>query len=141
MKNGPYILLVAPDNYPGKKYRNRYAYEHHLVYWRKNGQIVPKGYEIHHKNGDHHDNRSSNLELLTAQEHRNHHGRLATKAAQASISCKECDVIIPMRKRELNMKLKANKHGVFCSRQCSGKYTGRKIFRNSERASRNTVNV
>ena len=40
MKNGDYILVKAPTNYPGKKYRNKYCYEHHLVYWQHYG-IIP----------------------------------------------------------------------------------------------------
>ena len=31
MKSGNYILIKAPDNYPGKKYRGKYCYEHHYV--------------------------------------------------------------------------------------------------------------
>ena len=33
MKNGKYILVKAPANYLGKKYRNKYVYEHILNYW------------------------------------------------------------------------------------------------------------
>lgn len=31
MKNGDYILVIAPDWYRGKRYRGKYCYEHHLV--------------------------------------------------------------------------------------------------------------
>lgn len=34
VKNGPYELVIAPEEYPGKKYRGRYAYEHRVNYWR-----------------------------------------------------------------------------------------------------------
>ena len=33
MINGDYILVVAPDDYPGVRYREKYCYEHYLVYW------------------------------------------------------------------------------------------------------------
>lgn len=36
--------------------------------------VVPKGYDIHHINGDHHDNRIENLEVLSKAEHGRIHG-------------------------------------------------------------------
>lgn len=79
MKNGPYILVIPPEDYPGKRYRDKYAYEHHVVYWVNTG-IIPKENEIiHHINGDKIDNRIDNLELLTNCEHSKHHGSLKKK--------------------------------------------------------------
>lgn len=37
MRCGPYILIIPPPEYPGKKYRGRYAYEHHVVWWENTG--------------------------------------------------------------------------------------------------------
>lgn len=72
MKNGPYELVIAPNNYDLKKYRGRYCYEHHLV-WFENKSTIPKGYVIHHKNGNHRDNNIENLELLTIKDHKQWH--------------------------------------------------------------------
>jgi hypothetical protein len=69
MRNGPYILVLAPDDYPGKRYRGRYVYEHILVWWQNTGQIPPKGKVVHHKNENKHDNRFDNLELKTRKAH------------------------------------------------------------------------
>ena len=77
MKNGPYELIIAPENYPGKRYRNKYAYEHIVRFWEHNGIVPPKGYEIHHKNMNHRDNRIENLELISMHEHRVFHGKLS----------------------------------------------------------------
>jgi len=43
MKNGPYEMVIAPEEYPGRRYRNRYVYEHQLVWWKNTGKLVPKG--------------------------------------------------------------------------------------------------
>ena len=73
MRNGPYLFVIALD-YPGKKYRGRYIYEHHLVWWKNTGQPVPEGYVVHHKNEDMHDNRFENLELIESEQHKKLHG-------------------------------------------------------------------
>lgn len=41
--------------------------------WYLAGRSVPLGYELHHKNGNHWDNRIENLEPLTKAEHLAHH--------------------------------------------------------------------
>lgn len=74
MKNGPYELIVAPEEYPGMKYRGRYCYEHHLVYWRAHGVIPEPGQIIHHINENKRDNRLVNLELMDVGDHGRHHG-------------------------------------------------------------------
>lgn len=73
MKNGPYILVVAPDDYPGMKYRGRYVYEHHLVWWRHTGQLVPKGSVLHHKDDQKTRNVIDNLELKSNGAHTAEH--------------------------------------------------------------------
>ena len=80
MKNGPYELVIAPDDFPGKKYRDIYCYEHTLVWWINTG-VIPKSNEIiHHKQpGNKRDNRFENLELLTNSEHAKLHGDLKTE--------------------------------------------------------------
>ena len=45
MINGDYILVVAPPDYPGVKYRGRYCYEHRLVWWKEHN-FLPKDDEI-----------------------------------------------------------------------------------------------
>lgn len=73
MRNGEYELVVAPDEYPGRKYRDRYVYEHQLVWWKRTGKLVPDGYLIHHKNDNKRDNRFVNLELKSRAQHTHDH--------------------------------------------------------------------
>ena len=73
MKNGPYELVIAPPEYPGKRYRGRYCYEHHLV-WRENtGHVVQPGEHIHHKDENKRNNDFDNLRLKGKSEHRREH--------------------------------------------------------------------
>ena len=80
MKNGPYELVVPPYRYPGKRYRGRYAYEHHVVWWETTGQAVGDGFVVHHKNGDRRDNDFGNLEVLPKGEHTGLHNQMARKS-------------------------------------------------------------
>lgn len=73
MKNGDYLLIIAPSEYPGKKYRGRYCYEHHYVYWKHTGLIPNKNQMIHHKNEDRYDNKFKNLELIYKKDHAQKH--------------------------------------------------------------------
>src|SRR5579872_4769566 len=75
MKNGKYELVIAPEDYPGKKYRGRYAYEHHVVFWESNGRIPSPGCVIHHKNDSKRENDISNLEEKQRWEHSADHSR------------------------------------------------------------------
>ena len=47
-----------------------YVREHVLVWERHHGVSLPKGWHVHHKNGDKLDNRPENLEAMTHQKHR-----------------------------------------------------------------------
>lgn len=118
MKNGDYILVIAPDNYPGKKYRNRYCYEHHLIYWQHYG-IVPNENEIiHHKDGNKHNNDINNLVLITKKEHDSYHNRLR-KRHWILLKCPTCNklFILPYRQSHIVKKYKAS----YCSKECSNK--------------------
>ena len=92
MKNGPYILIVAPENYPGKKYRGRYVYEHQIIWWKLTGEVPPTGYIVHHKDENKHNNSFNNLELKTVSEHLSEHGK-AKGITLSRLTCKWCHII------------------------------------------------
>lgn len=132
MKNGPYILSKAPYNYPGKKYRGKYAYEHHLVWWRSTGNVPEFGFDIHHKNGNKHDNRIENLEKISHSEHAKEHG--ANKIAyEVSTICGWCDKWFVLPTRHYNVRVKQTKSGyLFCCRSHQVKYQQNfKIFQDA----------
>ena len=49
MRNGKYVLVIAPKEYPGCKYRNKYIYKHVLVWWQHTGELpILNKIIIHH---------------------------------------------------------------------------------------------
>jgi hypothetical protein len=128
MKNGPYEFVIAPPGYPGFKYRGRYIYEHHLVWWRVTGRTVPDGYILHHENEDKRDNRFENLRLMTAQEHsREHNGE--RKVSPAILRCGTCKQKFEIPKRNLRWKRKIGQRRFYCSRSCQvrGQWKERRV--------------
>ncbi len=121
MKNGDYILVIAPEDYPGKKYRGKYCQEHVLNYWKHYGVLPNENEIIHHKDKNKYNNDWTNLELESRKSHVSHHkiemGRKAIK-----FICPVCN--------KISIKYKNNTcYGTFskvnqiltCSRNCSGK--------------------
>lgn len=76
MRNGKYELIIPPVDYPGKRYRGRYAYEHHVVFWKTHGRLRSKDCVIHHKNDQKRENIPSNLEEKTWSDHSRLHNSL-----------------------------------------------------------------
>lgn len=119
MKNGPYILVVSPPEYPGKRYRGRYCYEHHLVWWQATGKVVATGEVVHHKNNNKHDNRIENLEVMSPSEHAVHHGK-DNEAIYLDFPCFYCEKLFRIDERNFRFRLlKAHQQYFYCSRRCS----------------------
>lgn len=57
--------------YDTKENRQRLV---HCIVWEAHHGKIPKGYQVHHKNGDKLDNRLENLELLDTLTHKRLHG-------------------------------------------------------------------
>jgi hypothetical protein len=118
VKNGPYELVIAPEGYPGKRYRGRYAYEHHIVWWLRTGQAVQPGFEVHHKNEQKRDNRFDNLEYLSGADHRKGHGEKLKRFV--TTKCAFCEKDFEISPRQLKSRLKRYP-ALHCSRSCSVK--------------------
>ena len=70
-----YVLRWSPQHC---RQRSGYVFEHILVYESAHGP-VPRGYVVHHHNGEKQDNRVENLEMMTNAEHTLlHHLKRAT---------------------------------------------------------------
>ena len=120
MINGDYILVKAPEDFIGKKYRGRYCYEHHLVYWQ-HYHIVPKDDEvIHHIDGNKHNNDISNLELISKSEHSANHTRKRGKT-MVLLRCPACQKEF-VRVKSNTYLVKSNSV-TCCSRACIGRFT------------------
>lgn len=77
MKHGPYRMVIAPADYPGKIYSRGRAYEHRVNWWRHTGQN-PDGLVVHHRDEVKHNNRPVNLEAMKLALHSQHHARPPT---------------------------------------------------------------
>lgn len=120
MKNGPYELVIAPEAYPGRRYRGRYVYEHHLVWWRNTGMLVPDGGVVHHVNGMKRDNRFENLELQTRSHHSAEHG--VERGTGEFVPCHWCGKDFFVAGNQLRHRKKQSKNGrLFCCRSHQAK--------------------
>lgn len=119
MRNGKYVLVFAPQEYAGMRYRDKYCYEHHLVWWKHYNDVIAKDYVIHHINGNTHDNRIENLQKMLRVLHSKHHSRVKVFI---EYTCKNCGIVFKRRKGAT---------GIFCSRKCIGLYNYPRKMRNS----------
>jgi HNH endonuclease len=135
MKNGLYELVVAPADYPGPKYRDRYMYEHTLVWWQNTGEVVCEPYVIHHKNGQKRDNDFTNLQRM----HRARHDALHSRERMlplVEVICAYCESAFYITGNHLRMKLRAKSLNIHCSRSCSVKNQWRLGLANPHRGCR-----
>lgn len=120
MKNGDYILIIAPENYPYKKYRGKYAYEHIVTWWINNGTI-PDGYIIHHKDRNKHNNDINNLQLIEMKNHSSYH-TASRGIHKVTWSCGMCNTIFTRNYSQTPEGKNMDNKVPFCSRKCSGTY-------------------
>lgn len=119
MRNGPYELVIAPPNYPGKRYRDRYCYEHQLVWWQNTREVPGPDELIHHKNEQKRDNRYENLEKITVAKHKRHHGEKNHEAVAVTLVCPWCKKSFKAYGTDYRGRLKRSISGyLFCSRSC-----------------------
>lgn len=118
MKNGPYELVKAPDDYPGRTYRGnrRYVYEHTLVWWQCTGELPGPDEVVHHKNDSKRDNRFRNLELKTRADHASDH---AKRVDPITAVCGSCGVEFSLEPAVYRTRAARNETGeVYCTRAC-----------------------
>lgn len=68
-----------------------------------NGVKIPKGYHIHHIDGNHNNNNPENLEMLTPDEHAKKHGFLNNFIMAQSKACEKA--VSSLRKKENREKM------------------------------------
>lgn len=125
MKNGPYELVIAPENYPGKRYRGRYCYEHHLVWWQHHGTLPGPDELVHHKDENKRHNVIENLELMKKGRHATKHG-IEKGRSFTELRCAYCGNIFVRETRSVSTRYKAKY--VVCSKRCRGCMSGKGRF-------------
>jgi len=78
-----------------KSSRNVFA---HVWIWEQAHGPIPKGYCLHHKNGDKQDNRLENLELVDFATHKRIHGGCELRNGIWWKPCKTCKEFKPINK-------------------------------------------
>ena len=123
MKNGDYILVKAPEDYPGKRYRGKYCQEHVLNYWKHYGVVPNKNEIIHHKDENKNNNDWTNLELKSRSGHTAYHGIEKGRKAIKFI-CPVCNKICIKYKNNTGYGTISKINQICtCSRNCAGKLT------------------
>ncbi len=91
-------IILYPDDpfFPmAQKHNNSrgagYVYEHRLVKARELGRCLREDEQVHHLNGDKHDNRSGNLVIISKNEH---HSKMLLQAVQERLRNLEARWII-----------------------------------------------
>lgn len=101
-----YMHVKRPD-YP-RCDRHGWAQRSHVVWWLRTGQVVPVGYNVHHRDDNSLNDRFYNLELLLHGEHT----RLTVSKPRVELVCAACGVVF------YRLESRA---GRFCSRPCAFK--------------------
>lgn len=125
MKNGKYILIKAPEDWEGKKYRGKYCYEHHFIYWKHYGIILNENQTIHHKNGIETDNNIDNLKLMSVSKHNSLHLKERRKYPEyIELTCTFCNKkFLREGRTAINQMRKGQKH-FYCNSSCMGSHYG-----------------
>ena len=111
VKKGDYLYAVVPSH--PKATRNKYVLEHRVVMENYLGRLLEKHEIVHHINGNKHDNRISNLELLSSSEHTRRH---ASKGrTMKTVCCGYCG-----KEFTREARLFFGKFTPMCSRKCNG---------------------
>ena len=115
-----YKAIKAPKNYPGKKYVDgRYCYEHHYIWWKNTGELIEKGENIHHINGNKRDNRFENLEKISINKHNDYHHKRGITYVE--LKCPICNTVFIRERRQTHLVIQ--KKATLCSRSCSSKWS------------------
>lgn len=114
VKKGDYLYAVVPEH--PKANKHGYVLHHRIVAENTIGRVLDPNEVVHHKNGDKHDNRAVNLEVLSRQKHTSLHN--STGRTCVELLCAFCGIKF---RREVRQTRKGYKR-VFCSRSCNGKF-------------------
>ena len=109
-KNNRGRFLVWRPDYP-KCYDEGYALRYHVVWWLKTGEVIKKGYNLHHINHNKSDDRFENLELIKHNTH--------SKLHQITTNPTICETCSKFFFRANNRKRYKNN---FCSHSCYTKF-------------------
>lgn len=121
IKKGDYQYCIVREHPYATK--NGYVLYHRIIMENYLGRLLTPKEQVHHKNGDKHDNRIENLELTIQGEHQAYHGRKHGRKF-LKMKCPNCNRIFEREKR--NSFLIKKETFSCCSPRCRGQFS-RKI--------------
>ncbi len=118
VSKGDYIYAVVPEHPKATKI-GKYVLFHRIIMENYLKRMLDDDEIVHHLNGNRHDNRLSNLELLRNADHVRIH-QLQKGQAYVLLKCPECGKLFEIP-RKASYLVKPNKYKCnFCSLHCSG---------------------
>ena len=99
---------------------------------------IPDGSEIHHIDGNKHNNHINNLKLLTEDEHKRLHGN-ENLSTIVELKCAYCEKLFFRYKNDTHLS-KGTKAS-FCNRKCGGYFQGLSEKEKTKRMSENVVRI
>jgi hypothetical protein len=110
-KNDKRVRVFVKGVYPDA-HKQGYALRSRVVWWLNTGEVVTRGFDIHHKNHVRHDDRFENLEKLPHDKHARHHN--SKKVVMVERQCQCCGNSFLIKR----FRLKDLSRGRFCSQLC-----------------------
>lgn len=118
VRKGDYLYAVVPEH--PRATSNGYVLEHRVLMENKLNRLLETNEEVHHIDGDRHNNTIENLEVVSRGEHQRLHMKLRFPKGRTMIAmvCDGCGTTFEREKR--NSHPEAEKH--FCKQECYWKF-------------------
>lgn len=119
VSKGDYNYVIVKDHPYATKHG--YVLEHRVVMENHLCRLLNSDEVVHHKNENKKDNRVTNLQVMSKEEHARLHGKSKGRT-YVDFVCPMCDSIFTRRKSDSLDKYKGVAKLFFCSKSCGSKY-------------------
>lgn len=118
IKKGDYLYCIV-RNHP-KANKHGYVLHHRVIVENHLGRLLNSDEEVHHINGNKHDNRVENLQVMKKGQHQRYHA-LKQGAKYVDLKCPNCGKLFSKRRGSTFLA----KKGLYtcCSLKCRGQFS------------------